>query len=407
MTEPRYPCADESLGTIILTQTIYLCQLILHLQEFDPCMGVISDDTAVDDELLRVFQDSVAREYNVAYDTRVRDGPAPEGDPLERVVRGLMRAELEGSQSAVPTAPTAPLPSSSPVEQTRVRLQQLLAQVLKELNAPLVRRTTRYEERYGPRTDATWAARFATRVMQWRHAVRNGSGSLGREVIAVQKHDIFPMDEEGMQVYQILRNAAPGRIHLATPVQPDIPQQQQSRPSDHGAPQGQVPHAQHQHNHSVSSGMKVQHMLAPPLAKTPDSTPSESSDTPRTTPQYPHPPRRAGSYAESSAKRESQDLGHPPAKRLQLTTESGARGDGAEAGSSAAAGGNPIRGGPMDVDDPHPDATAAVSDANALVLRILDRVTELGQKIDSMQQGMDERIEQLDERLQRIQESLV
>ncbi|PSR83709.1 hypothetical protein BD289DRAFT_453721 [Coniella lustricola] len=443
LTEPRYPCADESLDTIILTQTIYLCQLLLHLQEFDPCTGVAADDTSVDDELLRVFQDSVAREYNVAYDTRVRDGPAPDGEALERLVRGLMKAELDGPQANSPTAAAAAsrasIPPDSPVEETQTRLQQVLADILHELNAPLWKRSTRYEQQYGRRTDATWAARYATRIMQWRHVVREDAASLVRGVVEVQKLDVAPLDEEGMQVYQILRNAAPGRIHLATPVQPEIPPRQR-RPLDHGVHQGPLlrnsQHQYHQHKRSVSSGMKVQQMLATPLAQTPMSTPSQGSDTPRTTPQNPSRPHRASPNADSgtSAKRISQDLGYPPAKRLQLMVPTDGEGRKTEVGTEVEAltepkqeaegrpegieveaggaevGDIPIRGGPLIINQEQQGGRAAAAGAQDVTLmlrRILDGVAELGRRIDSMQEGLDQKMEQLDERLQRISESLI
>ncbi|KAF3768000.1 hypothetical protein M406DRAFT_70101 [Cryphonectria parasitica EP155] len=446
LTEPRYPCADDSIETIVLTQTIYLCQLLLHLQEFDPCTGVIADDEEIDEELSRVFQDCIAREYNVAYDTRVRDGPAPDGEALERVVKGLTRAQLEGTrelETRVETeATTAVVPApggggGGEEAQTRVRLHQVLVATLVELKRTLRRTPARYELVYGPRTEATWAARFSTRIMQWRHLVRNGSGALVQGVVEVQPHDVLPLDEEGMQVYQILRSVAPGRIHVLSPVQPEMPatrpwsqdqefgpQQQHHQPQGHDLrysqqlqpqhPQQQLrqhqihhTHHHHQHTRSISSGIKmVPPAYSTPVAHTPVSTPSESADTPRTTPQYPYPSLSAGSHTmEGSSKRASQEMSYPPpTKRLQLMVPPAVPG----AGGDVPASNLPIRcGGPMDIDRPQQDEEASSLDTNVLLSRVLSRVTELGQKIDGMQHGMDAKMNQLDERLQRIQESLV
>lgn len=323
LTEPRYPVPDEDLDTIILTQTIYLLQLFLHLHEFDPCL----EDGDPDDDLLRLFQDILAREFNTIHGTppqRIYQRPSPDGEALERVVRGLMLAQKEGSeqqsqlepqpqqqqqqqsqqhpeQSRSPQLPPAavspgPSPGSSP-DPTKAGLQRLVVQILAELNRPLYGQRSRYEEAHGPRTDDTWAARLATRIVQWRYHMRNPviQPALRAQVIRVAE-DVHALDDEGLEVYRLLRSMAPGFIHVATPLQPDL----QAAPRQHQPPaavmtttragvdyhQGGFAHQQQQqqqhHQRSASEGMKVQHILASPIPQTPDHTPTVSSNTPRT-----------------------------------------------------------------------------------------------------------------------------
>lgn len=415
LTEPRYPgprLDDQhpSLDTVILVQTIYLCQLFLHLQEFDPGVGPEQRDG--EEELIRVFQDSLAREFNNScYGQHVRprdDNPAPDGETLERVVRGLMKAERDEH----PPTPSPPPPaaetsadrsSSSSVsmtpENTGYRnLQQLLVQILAELNRPLFDKARRYEQTFGPRTDETWAARFATRVMQWRWSMRPPSG-LTEEIIRVFPHDVHPLDEEGLEVYRIVRNAAPGHIHLVTPLQPDL------QPS-HPPPLPRVPGLRHHgHQRSGSSGMKVQPILASslPTQRSPAQAPSNS--TPRTPQQT--------MRAESSVKRGSLQEEHlPPSKRRRsiLAWEGSKEDDtdeAAETTAAAAEGDIPIRSAPAVVETHRQsgsDAKAAAEETNHLLWRVLDEMTNLGRQIDGMQQDLGQRLSQLDDRLKHIEE---
>lgn len=442
LTEPRYPCHDNTFETIVLTQTIYLCQLFLHLQEFDPC--VIAANDAPDEELLRVFQDSLNREFNATYDGRVRDGPAPDGEALERVVRGLMLAQREeNSQAGVEAAAMALVQVASPNDHNRPQLQQVLVNVLKELNEPVNKIPVRYEKTHGPRKDETWAARFATRIMQWRRMMRTAPGSLVRGVVEVDSQDVCGLDEEGLEVYRFVRNAAPGYIHLATPLQPELLHSQAQPVAYQIQPQHQ-PHHPHQHQRSVSSGMGPQHAFSSPIEKASASTPSVTSDTPRTTPQYSqqhqhqhqdqhqshqshqhlyqhrereqeHQDQPQGQYqggassaAESSMYRASQDMGLPPSKRPRsVQSWEGGKGPvAAGANLSSGAGQSTIRSGPMEVDTPQYDTMTASEETNALLRRVLSGISELGQKIDTMQTNLGQRITQLDGRLQGIQDRL-
>lgn len=398
-----------------------------------------------------MFQDSLNREFNATYIGRVRDGPAPDGEALERVVRGLMLAQREDPQAGVEAALATPLQAPSPNEQNTPRLQQVLVSTLKDLNEPVNKTPVRYEKTHGPRKDETWAARFATRIMQWRRMMRTAPGSLVQGVVEVDSQDICGLDEEGLEVYRFVRNAAPGYIHLATPLQPELSQPQPQRVGYQIQPQHyqHYPHDQHhqhpnpiQHQRSISSGMGAQHILSSPIEKTPGSTPSVMSDTTRTTPQYPqqqHQQQRrqqlyqhreheqedqhqhqhqhhegqyqggTSSAAEGSMKRSSQDMGLPPSKRPKSVQswEGGGRG-------AAAAGVNPgegegriaLRSGPMDVDTPQYDTMTASEETNALLRRVLNGISELGQKIDTMQTNLGQRITQLDGRLQGIQDRL-
>lgn len=403
LRELRYPCPNEDNNPeiIILSQTVYLCQLFLHLQEFDPCA------VDADEEFLRPFHSNLQREFNGTYpDAAGRDGPAPEGEELERVVRGLMLAQREDQGPATSTPSQA-----SPTDQVKSQLQQLLVGILGELNGPLNHRPIRYEQVHGPRTNDTWAARFATRVMQWRTEMRTNPGRLTREVIPVSRDDVVPLDEQGMEVYRFVRNLAPGLVHLATPLHPErAPPQQQ--------PYFRPYHPQ-QHERTLSSGMRVQQMLASPVAKTPASTSSECSHTPGTTPQY-HP-RQQGvpPLAGSSMKRGSEDMGPLSAKRLRSSQSwevgGGVRGqeaETAEAGqrtglAAATAGHCPLRSDLMDIDHPQRYGAVTVTSAegtNALLRRVLSGISELGQKIDGMQAHMGQRFNLFDARLRRIQD---
>ncbi|KAJ4390778.1 hypothetical protein N0V93_004376 [Gnomoniopsis smithogilvyi] len=414
LTEPRYPCADNSLDTIILTQTVHLCQLFLHLQEFDPCATDTANSTVPNDELLCVFQDTLAREFNFAYDDRDRAqaGPAPVGEALERLVRGLMLAQRQEPQPQPPATASAPAAAAPPPTSStphRAQLQALLVRILRELNEPVDKNPLRYEQAYGPRRDDTWAARFATRVMQWRFTVKYAPASLVEEVIEVQRHDVHPLDDEGLEVYRILRCTAPGLIHIVTPLHPEI-MQPQSQPPTTQTP-GYSSESQQQHQQAASrSGMKVQQMLGTPLAQTPGSSASEGTDTPRTTPQYPQPPSThvegSNSSSSSSIKRGSEDdRGDiPPSKRPRPAEAE------TEAAAAAAANADEIvvRGGPMDIDTPQqqPPPTmpqrATAEETNALLRRAVDGIVELGRKIDGMQVTMDQRLGQLDEKLNKI-----
>ncbi|CAN8103155.1 unnamed protein product [Discula destructiva] len=475
LTEPRYPCPDDSLDTIILTQTVYLCQLLLHLQEFDPCATDTTDSHVPNDELLTVFQDSLAREFNFAYSSSGPDrqqqqqqqqqGPAPVGEALERLVRGLMLAQRQEPTPTPPPRPTSSAavaavpPPASPTEANRAQLHSLLVRILRELNEPVDRNPIRYAQAYGPRRDDTWAARFATRVMQWRWTVRYAPGALVDEVIEVQRHDVHPLDAEGLEVYRILRCTAPGLIHIVTPLHPETMGQQQhhhqQQQQQHAI--AESPHAppsatddpllahQHRHRHrhqrSASSGMKVQRMLGTPLAQTPVSSHSEGSDTPRTTPQFPQP-TAADSNSSSSIKRGSEDLGGssssssniPPAKRSRPTTmvvaaveekttaaaaaaaaaadddeKRSSSGDAAMAARAAMAMAMTdelaIRSGPMDIDaqsQPRAAVSMTAEETNALLRRTLEGIAELGRKMDGMQAAMDQRLKGLDDKLNRI-----
>lgn len=385
LRELRYPCPndDNNPEIIILAQTVYLCQLFLHLQEFDPCA------VNADEEFLRPFHSNLQREFNGTYPDAGpgRDGPAPEGEELERVVRGLMLAQREDQGST-----TSATSHASPTDQVKHQLQQVLVSILKELNGPLNLRPIRYEQVHGPRKNDTWAARLATRVMQWRTEMRTNPGRLTREVIPVNRNDVVPLDEAGMEVYRFVRNLAPGLIHLATPLHPDRAPPQQ--------PYFQPYHQQHER--TLSSGMRVQQMLASPIAQTPVSTPSEISHTPGTTPQYPPVQQGMPSLASSSVKRGSQDMGLLPAKRLRSSQSWDAGGGDAVAGE---AGQRASAGGPMDLDAPQPRGTMTPAEGTDVLLRrVLNGISELGHKIDSMQSNMGQRFNSFDVRLRRIQD---
>ncbi|KAG8166316.1 hypothetical protein KVR01_002005 [Diaporthe batatas] len=421
LTEPRYPVPDESLDTIILVQTIYLLQLFLHLHEFDPCIK----EGDPDEELLRLFQDNLAREFNTCYGTpahaRLDRGPCPDGESLERVVRGLMLAQREAGQQQPERSRSSH--SDSP-DSTKSRLQHLLVQLVAELNKPVYMNKSRYEEAHGPRTDETWAARFATRIIQWRFHMRNPmvQPALREQIIRVVE-DAHALDEEGLEVYRMLRTAAPGSIHLVTPLQPELqPALRQPTPAHHG------PHS-HQHQRSISSGgggggggMKMQHILASPLPQTPDQTPSASSATPRT-PLFsrqvpaavtPRPPSSSQHHGDSvSNKRASaHDLPYPPAKRPRSAHEQ----DAVDADAThpepkreppAADEGNPggeipIRGGQAgDAAGPPRAARAEVTD---VLQRILEGVNGLHQKMEGLQRDLGQRFDSLDDRLQRLED---
>lgn len=404
LTEPRYPVPDESLDTIILVQTIYLLQLFLHLHEFDPCIK----EGEPDEELLRLFQDNLAREFNAAYGTahaRLDRGPCPDGESLERVVRGLMLAQREAGQQQPERSRSSH--SDSP-DSTKTRLQQLLVQLAAELNKPVYMHKSRYEETHGPRTDETWAARFATRIIQWRFHMRNPmvQPALREQIIRVVE-DAHALDEEGLEVYRMLRTAAPGFIHVVTPLQPELqPTLRQPNPAHQG------PHS-HQHQRSISSGgMKMQHILASPLPQTPDQTPSASSATPRTplfprNAQVPVPPPSSSSHQHgdnSCNKRASaHDLPYPPAKRPRSAhAQDAIEADGAHpepkreppaTDEGNPTGDIPIRGG----------QAARAADANVLQ-RILDSVTGLHQRMEGLHRDLGQRFDALDDRLQRLED---
>lgn len=355
LTEPRYPSPenDDSPEAIVLTQTIFLCQLFLHLQEFDPCS--LADNEVPEEDFVRPFQDSLQREFNSIHASPARDGPAPDGEVLERVVRGLMLAQREDpppqhQQQQQQKPPTSPQ-SASPPDHVQTQLHQVLLAILKELNGPLHGRLLRYAAAHGRRDNETWAARFATRIMQWRAELKTNPAWLTREVIRVNRHDVCPLDEEGLEVYRLIRNAAPGLVHLATPVQPEMmprlssetyaQRQQQHHQQQQQRQYQQEEHQQHHHHQhhqrTLSSGMRVQHMLASPMAQTPKSTNSEYSDTPRTTPQFTQhqhhqqhhfaPP--GGEGARIHVKRRSQDISLPPSSKRHRSSQHGGRYDGA------------------------------------------------------------------------------
>lgn len=389
LTEPRYPAplttaaassssssSSSSLDTIILVQTIYLCQLFLHLQEFDP--GVGPEQREGEEELVRVFQDSLAREFNNNAPPPQRDdGPAPDGETLERVVRGLMKAqrdERSPSPVAAATAALATEGSTTPDDTaggTHARLQQLLVQILAELNRPLFDKARRYEQAFGPRTDETWAARFATRIMQWRWSLRPPTGQLTEDLIRVFPHDVHPLDEEGLQVYRIVRNAAPGHIHVVTPLGPDLQPPPPPRSHGHG----------HGHQRSISGGLKIQQMLGSPGS--PIHSPSNS--TPQT------PLLQQTMQTESSTKRGSrQDAQFPPSKRPRSMVEA------KEVNTDQTAEGDiPIRSAPE---------ASELETTNNLLWRVLDGINGLGRQIDGMQQDLGQRFDQLDDRLKHIEE---
>ncbi|KKY38479.1 hypothetical protein UCDDA912_g01470 [Diaporthe ampelina] len=377
LTEPRYPVPDESLDTIILVQTIYLLQLFLHLHEFDPCIK----EGDPDEELLRLFQDNLAREFNTVYGTahaRLDRGPCPDGESLERVVRGLMLAQREAGQQQPERSRSSH--SDSP-DSTKSRLQQLLVQLVAEVNKPVYMHKSRYEETHGPRTDETWAARFATRIIQWRFHMRNPmvQPALREQIIRVVE-DSHALDEEGLEVYRMLRTAAPGFIHVVTPLQPELqPALRQSNSTLHG------PHS-HQHQRSISSGggMKMQHILASPLPQTPDQTPSASSATP------PYPPAKRPRSAHAHDANEA-DGAHAEPKREPLAAD-----------ERNPAGEIPIRGGQAD-DAAAPHQTVRAEDANVL-RRILDGVTGLHQRMEGLHRDLGQRFDALDDRLQRLED---
>ncbi|KAK7743190.1 hypothetical protein SLS53_004275 [Cytospora paraplurivora] len=429
LTEPRYPVPDENLDTIILTQTIYLLQLFLHLHEFDPCLK----DGEPDDDLLRLFQDILAREFNTVYGNppaRIYHGPSPDGEALERVVRGLVLAQKEGSEQ--PDRSRSPQPESpdSP-DAVRSSLQQLLVQLLAELNRPLYKQKSRYEEAHGPRTDDTWAARLATRIVQWRYHMRNPviQPALREQVIKVAE-DNHALDEEGLEVYRILRNMAPGYIHVVTPLQPDLQPPRPPAPRAGGHPDA------HRHQRSMSGGIKMQHILASPIPQTPDHTPTGSVNTPRT-PLLPQPPAGGGGaggassasvpYGENGGKRLSaQNLSYPPAKRprsaqrydaeryeddyrrpkrerptVPVPPSGPSAAQPAVAGSSA--GELPVRGAPV-AGDGTQDPLARAEEETDLLRRILDGVNGLHQRMHGMHRDLGRRFNALENRLQRLEE---
>ncbi|KAJ4416470.1 hypothetical protein N0V82_006735 [Gnomoniopsis sp. IMI 355080] len=404
LTEPRYPCADDSLDTIILTQTVHLCQLFLHLQEFDPCATDTANSAVPNEELLCVFQDTLAREFNFAYDDRDRAhaGPAPVGEALERLVRGLMLAQRQEPQpqaSTTTTSTPAPPPPTSSAAPHRAQLQALLVRILRELNEPVDKHPLRYEQAYGPRRDDTWAARFATRIMQWRFTVKYAPESLVEEVIEVQRHDVHPLDDEGLEVYRILRCTAPGLIHIVTPLHPETMQPQPQQSATQAPSYSAETQQQQQPPTANSTGMKVQQMLGTPLAQTPGSSASEGTDTPRTTPQFPQlPSTQAESGSNSSIKRGSEDEpgDTPPLKRPRP----------AETVAAPSTDEIVVRGGPMDIDTPEqpqpPPPRVTAEETNALLRRAVEGIMELGKKIDGMQMTMDQRLGQLDEKLNKI-----
>ncbi|ROW15163.1 hypothetical protein VPNG_02941 [Cytospora leucostoma] len=429
LTEPRYPVPDENLDTIILTQTIYLLQLFLHLHEFDPCLK----DGDPDDDLLRLFQDILGREFNTIYGNppaRIYHGPSPDGEALERVVRGLVLAQKEGSEQSDRSRSPQPDSPDSP-DAIRSSLQQLLVQLLAELNRPLYKQKSRYEEAHGPRTDDTWAARLATRIVQWRYHMRNPviQPALREQVIKVAE-DVHALDEEGLEVYRILRNMAPGYIHVMTPLQPDL---QPPRPPP---PRAGGHLDAHRHQRSMSGGIKMQHILASPIPQTPDHTPTGSVNTPRT-PLLPQPPGGGGGaggassasvpYGENGSKRLSaQNLSYPPAKRPRSAQRYDAERyeddyrrpkrerptvpvapSGPSAAQPAAAGSSaselPVRGAPA-AGDGTQDSLARAEEETDLLRRILDGVNGLHQRMHGMHRDLGRRFNALENRLQRLEE---
>lgn len=308
-----------------------------------------------------------------------------------------LHGQTQPPATTMASAPPPPTPSPH-----RAQLQALLVRILRELNEPVDRNPLRYEQAYGPRRDDTWAARFATRVMQWRYTVKYAPATLVDEVIEVQRHDVHPLDDEGLEVYRILRCTAPGLIHIVTPLHPDTMQSQPQPPSTQtpGYPTGAQQQEQQPQRTASSGAMKVQQMLGTPLAQTPGSSASEGNDTPRTTPQFPQPSSaQAEGTGSSSIKRGSEDDGGtmPPSKRPRST-------EGATAASTDEIA---VRGGPMDIDTPQQQQQsvtprAMVEETNALLRRTLEGIAELGRKIDGMQSVMDMRLGQLDEKLDKI-----
>lgn len=398
---------------------MYLCQLFLHLQEFDPC--AVGDSDVPDEDFVRPFQDSLQREFNGLHAAPVRDGPAPDGEVLERVVRGLMLAQREDPPTSRPTPDT-----SSSTDPTKAQLHEVLLSILKELNGPLHNKPLRYEVAHGKRENETWAARFATRIMQWRGEMKTNPAWLAQEVIRVNRHDVCPLDEEGLEVYKVVRNAAPGPIHLVTPLQPEMVPRPR-RPVGHYAQQSgpqQYHGQQKQHQRAISEGITLQQMLATPVAQSPASTPTESSDTPRTTPRCPPQQRFAPAH---SMKRSSHDMGFESSKRHRSSQEGPeeakvgkeaqeARGFGTDVHaaemarlktSESSRTDIPLRvvPGAMDVDDSQQHRAIAVAEeTNVLLRRVLDGMSELGLKMDAMQTNMGHRLAQLDTRLRHIQD---
>lgn len=393
LTEPRYPAPASSgsnsapppLDIVILVQTIHLCQLFLHLQEFDPGVGPEQRDG--EEELVRLFQDSLAREFNDVPPSPQRhdDGPAPDGETLERVVRGLMKAQRDGGSTTTKTTTPPDDPPTATTTTTTRNLQQLLVKILAELNRPLFDKARRYEQAFGPRADETWAARFATRVMQWRWSMRPPSGQLAEDLIRVFPHDVHPLDEEGLQVYRIVRNAAPGHIHLVSPVQPEL-QQQPRLPASSSWPPAPLlpPPRSHGHQRSVSSsGLKTQHML-------------HDGGSPRT----PQQTIQAESNNNNNKRGSPQDAHLPPPKRPRSIVA--AVGEGNSTGREGGGGGAAL------ADVPIRSAPAAgLTDAdndNHLFARVLDGISSLGRQIDDMHQDLGQRFSRLDGRLKHIEE---
>lgn len=408
LTEPRYPAPnasddDNHLESVILVQTIYLCQLFLHLQEFDP--GVVPDQPDGEEELIRVFQDSLAREFNNNVPSPREDGPAPDGETLERVVRGLMKAQRDeqlpsptatkgenDARSSTTTTTTTTPPDDHPP--TVASLQQLLVRILAELNRPLFDKARRYEQAFGPRTDETWAARFATRVMQWRWSMRPPSGALTEDLIRVFPHDVHPLDEEGLQVYRIVRNAAPGHIHLVSPLQPELQPHTLRQPPPPLVPRGHHGHRHgHGHQRSLSSGLKMQHLLQSPLpvaAATARDSPVSIS-TPRT-PQFQQSIQADSAHVKRGS---PQDVHFPPSKRprSRVMEEEQQGGD------------IPIRSAPPIPDRPKNDGDdESTTTTSHLLWRVLDGMSNLGRQIDGMHRDLGQRFSQLDDRLRHIEE---
>lgn len=336
-------------------------------------------------------------------------------------MRGLMLAQRQ-ERPPPPPLHTLPNPAASPTDATRTQLHAVLIRILRELNEPVDLNPIRYAQAYGPRRDDTWAARFATRVMQWRWSVRYAPAALVDEVIEVQPHDVHPLDDEGLEVYRILRCTAPGLIHIVQPLHPDTMGQQQPHPPL-PPPAEYPPHDQqslpppHQRG---SSGMNVQQMLGTPLARTPAGSTSSrfsGSDTPRTTPQFPQPQQPGASSSVSgtdrscSAKRGSEDLGGPPTSKRARPAEYQQGGGSDDAAAVAARAAMAltdqlaIRGGQMEIDaPPQARAAAATEETNVLLRRTLEGIAELGRNMDGMRAAMDVRLKGLDDKLNRILE---
>lgn len=379
LTESRFAVPDGNLDTIVLVQTIYLLQLFIHLQEFDPCL-----EEHVDEEQLRIFQDTIAENYSPAPPTTGLDG-----ETLERVVRGLMLAHREG-QREVLTGSEFLLNNS---------LQRLVLQLLTELNRPLYKNgRSRYEEAHGDRTNETWAARYATRIMQWRFTIRTVQWAL-REQIVMVGEDVSPLDAEGVEVYRVLRVTAPGDIHMVTPLQPDL-----------------LPEYNPQHQ-QMEAALRQHRSMGSPSRHTPVQTPRSSVVTPLTPQQQqqqqqPYPPQQGNSALTPSQnlKRNSPRLiTLPPMKRQRqdqdLSTETiSAEGnnDGKEEESKGAV--PPLSGGDQQTIIPSIEQQHTTGDDSKTLKNILDKVTGINQRIEGMHLDLSKRFEVLEQRLGRIEE---